>query len=208
MIRRHAIRRAVLALAAGVLGLAGCAVRDATQYYVLTSGGGAGVRRAESGSGVAVGVGPIIIPGYLDRIQIVTRSTGDQVQIWPFHRWAEPLDMGITRTLADDLAARIPTERVVAFPWRGSAGQSLEYQVVVAVLRFDGQPGGSVTLDTRWRLLGKGGRELVFKRSILTEATGGPGYESLVAAMSRALGGLGQEIATEIRAQSVKRAGS
>ena len=61
-------------------------------------------------------------------------------------------------------------------------------------------------LDARWRRLGNDGRELVFKRTTLTEATGGPGYEALVAAMSRALGGLGQEIATEIRAQSAKRA--
>ena len=80
-------------------------------------------------------------------------------KVWPYHRWAEPLDMGIARTLSDDLAARIPTERVLAFPWRGS-GQAIEYKVVVAVLRFDGQPGGGVVLDTRWRLLGNDGRGL------------------------------------------------
>lgn len=205
MTHGHGIRRAVLALVATVLGLTGCAVTDPTRYYVLVGADGIGPGHVESGSGITVGVGPVMIPGYLDRVQIVTRSSGDQVQIWPYHRWAEPLDMGIARTLSDDLAARIPTERVLAFPWRGS-GQAIEYQVVVAVLRFDGQPGVGVMLDARWRLLGNDGRELVFKRTTLTEATGGPGYEALVAAMSRALGGLGQEIATEIRAQSAKRA--
>lgn len=81
------------------------------------------------------------------------------------------------------------------------AGQVVQYQIVVTIMRFDGQPGGTVMLDTRWRLVGKGGQEFVFRRSTVTEATGGAGREPLAAAMSRALGTLGQEIAAVIRAQ-------
>jgi uncharacterized lipoprotein YmbA len=72
--------------------------------------------------------------------------------------------------------------------------------VVVAVLRFDGRPGGDVTLDTRWRILDRDGTELTFHRSTATEAAAGPGYVPMVAAMARARGTLGQEIAAEIRA--------
>ena len=190
----------VVALVTGVLG---CAVSDPTRYYVLALAPAAPVttRTADAGPAVTVGVGPVSIPGYLDRTQMVTRDGAGQVQISPYHQWAEPLDQGITRVLVEGLAARIPTDRVAAFPWGGSMQQVLQYQVLVTIMRFDGQPGGTVVLDTRWRLVSKGGQELVFKRSTVTEATGGAGYEPLAAAMSRALGTLGQEIAAEIRAQ-------
>ena len=149
---------------------------------------------------VGIGVGPVILPGYLDRSQIVTRTSADQVELSMFHRWAEPLEEGISRILAEEIGARVPTERIVTFPWRGVVARTIQYQVVVAVLRFDGRPGGDVTLDARWRILGRDGDELALRRSTVIEAAAGRGYEPLVAAMTRALVTLGQEIAAEIKA--------
>jgi uncharacterized lipoprotein YmbA len=62
----------------------------------------------------------------------------------------------------------------------------------VVRLRFDGRPGGEVTLDTRWRILSREGDELVFRRSTVTKPTAGPGYQPMVAAMTRALGPSGR----------------
>ena len=205
----RAVVRHLLGLAA-FIGLAGCAVSDPTQYYTLGLGGpgdapsraGASTARsqvAEPGA-LGIGVGPIILPGYLDRTQIVTRTRGDQVEIAMFHRWAEPLEGGIARILAEEIGARVPTERIVMFPWRGVVARVLQYQVVVAVMRFDGRPGGDVTLDARWRILDRDGAELVFKRSTVIEVAPGPGFEPMVGAMTRALVTLGREIAAEIRA--------
>ena len=207
----RAVLRGLLGLAA-FIGLASCAVSDVTQYYTLGQAAAgspeskASVSTPRSGMagtgavGVGVGVGPVIMPGYLDRTQIVTRTGLDQVELAMFHRWAEPLEDGIARILAEEIGARVPTERVVMFPWRGVMARILQYQVVVAVQRFDGRPGGDVTLDTRWRILGRAGDELTFRRSTVVEPTGSPGYQPMVAAMTRALATLGQEIATEIRA--------
>ena len=204
----------LLGLAASV-GLASCAVTDTTQYYTL---GQAAVRSSSprsaelrasastprnvaAGTGTgAIGVGPVIIPGYLNRLKIVTRTGADQVAVSMFHQWAESLEDGIARTLADEIGARVPTERIVMFPWRGVVARIIQYQVVVVVLRFDGRSGGDVTLDTRWRILDRDGKELAFNRSTVTEAAGGPGYVPMVAGMTRAVGSLGQEIADEIRA--------
>lgn len=116
-----------------------------------------------------------------------------------FHRWAEPLEDGIARILAEEIGARVPTDRIVMFPWRGVVARAMQYQVVVVVMRLDGRRGGDVTLDTRWRILGKDGAELAFRRSTLTETAAGPGYEPMIDAMTRALVALGQEIAAEIR---------
>jgi uncharacterized lipoprotein YmbA len=144
------------------------------------------------------------MPGYLERSQIVTRTDGDQVELATFHRWAEPLEEGIARVLGEEIGARVPTDRVVTFPWRGIVAKAIQYQVVVAVARFDGRPGGDVTLDARWRILGTGGDELAFGRSTVTEAAAASGYGPMVAAMTRALVTLGQEIAAQIKAMPPK----
>jgi len=196
------------------IGLAGCAVTDPTQYYALGAApvGSSTAGNAPSPAGaptpssmaagestVAIGVGPVIVPGYLDRVQIVTRTADDQVEISTFNRWAEPLQDGIARVLAEEIAARVPTQRVAVFPWRGVVAQTIQYQVVVAVARFDGRPNGDITLDTRWRILGRKGDEVVFRRSTIIESAPSSGYAPMVAAMTRALLALGQQIASEIR---------
>src|ERR671936_2230343 len=123
---RRAMVRRLLGLAAS-LGLAGCAVSDPTQYYALgrtaPSSTAAGstefsaspstLRSPVAGTdAVTIGVGPVIVPGYLDRSQIVTRTATDQVELSTFHRWAEPLPEGIARILAEEISARVPTERI------------------------------------------------------------------------------------------------
>jgi hypothetical protein len=209
----RAVVRRLLGLIASI-GLAGCAVSDPTQFYTLgqaaaSSPTAEGVERKANAStsrsrvaatgAVGIGVGPVLLPSYLDRSQIVVRPGADRVELSMFHRWAEPLADGIARTLAEEISARVPTERIVIFPWPGVVARVIQYQVVVAVLRFDGRPGGDVTLDTRWRILGRDGDELAFRRSTVIETAAGRGYEPMVAAMARALVTLGQEIAAEIR---------
>jgi uncharacterized protein len=211
MDHRSMLRR-LLGLAVS-LGVAGCAVTDRTQFYTLGQPAARSTESRVSASiaftppsstdstdTVSIGVGPVIVPSYLHRNQIVTRNGADQVELATFHRWAEPLEDAIARILGEEIGARVPTERIVTYPWRGVVARSIQYQVVVAVLRFDGRRGGDVTLDTRWRILGREGNELAVRRSTVSEAAAGTGYEPMVAAMTRALVALGQEIATEIRA--------
>lgn len=207
--RAHTPGVALCGLLAAALALAGCtSIADPTKYYLLAPAAPAArpARPAAADPGPAVGVGPVLVPGYLDRTQVVTRGGGDEVDVSMYHRWAEPLESGIAQGLADDLAARLGTERIVVFPWRGTAARIIDYQVAVAVVRFDGTLGKEVTLDARWRLVGKDGREIALKRSTITQPVSGAGYPPLVAAMNQALSGLGREIAAEIQAAAGKRA--
>ena len=203
---RPSIATHVLRLLA-VAALAGCAVSDPSRYYALAaSSAHADAPRPIAESTLSIGVGPVAIPGYLDRPQVVTRDASGTLDIWPYQRWAEPLDTGIAQALADDLVALVPTDRVVVFPWRGAMARTIDYQVVVAVARFDGAPGGRVTLDARWRLLGRDGKEITFKRAVLTEPVAGNDFPALVDAMHRTIGRLSEDIGEEIRSQSAKRA--
>jgi uncharacterized lipoprotein YmbA len=67
------------------------------------------------------------------------------------------------------------------------------------VTRFEGVTGKEVALNARWRILGSDGTDLVVRQAAITEATGGAGYDALVAAMSRALGTLSRDVAAAVR---------
>ena len=190
-----------LGLSAFLGAMTGCAGSSApVRLYVLTPAPEA--REAPLGAAVpgcpALGVGPVRLPGLLDRPQIVTRRGADEIDEAEFHRWGEPLADSVPRILAENLAALRKTERVALFAW--DPAQAVQRQVVVNVMRFDGAMGGDVVLDARWRILATDGKELAANRSILTQPTGGTGYPAAVAAMSRALAALSREIAATLDA--------
>jgi uncharacterized lipoprotein YmbA len=198
---------AALLLTVGAPLLAGCAgVADPTRYYVLSPTPTAPDNHAPASvSNAGVGVGPVQIPRYLNRAQIVTRGANNEVEIAVDHRWAEPLEDGVAQVLADNLAPQLGSERITVFPWRGGVARVLDYQVIVMVLRFEGSPGREVTLDARWRLLGKDGQELALKRSTINEPISGEGYQPLVRGMSQTLARLAREIAMEIQSRAETR---
>ena len=199
-----------LGLLAAVLGVAACSsVADPTKYYILSAApapAAAPARPAGADNGVAVGVGPVLLAGYLDRNAIVTRTGDGQLDVSMYHRWAEPLDLGVAQTLVNDIAGRLGTERVIVYPWRGRFERFIDYQVGGVVMRFDGTMGKDVTLDARWRMVDKDNREIALKRSTITQPVSGNGYPALVTAMNQAVASLGREIAAEIQALSGKRA--
>jgi hypothetical protein len=188
-----------LGLSAFLVAITGCAGSSApVRLYVLTPAPEA--RVAPLGAAVpgcpALGVGPVRLPGLLDRPQIVTRLGADEVDEAEFHRWGEPLADSVPRILAENLAALRKTERVALFGW--NPGPAVQRQVVLEVMRFDGAIGGDVVLDARWSILATDGKELAVNRSVLTQPTGGTGYPAVVAAMSRALAALSREIAATL----------
>ena len=148
---------------------------------------------------VAVGVGPVRIPAYLDRSSIVVRTGEGEAELSDEHQWAEPLRDGIGRTLAENLSAMIPTDAVAVFPWR--TPRTVDYRAAVDILRFDGAPGGSVVLHARWRLLDAAGKELLLRAAVLQESIADSTYAALVAAESRLLASLSRDIAADIQSR-------
>jgi uncharacterized lipoprotein YmbA len=186
-----------------LIGLAlstGCAWRSApVRFYVLAGAppSTATASSTELEQGPTVGVGPVTLPRYLERANIVTRR-GAEVDVAEFDRWAEPLSESMPRAIAADLATLLGTERIAVFPWSGA--WTIDHQVVVDVLRFDGTSGGDVLLEARWRVLGAKKKELELRYSVVREPTGEAGYPALVAAMSRSVGVLSREIAHAVTA--------
>lgn len=169
-----------------------------TRLYTLTAlAQTTGGQRATGGQGPAIGVGPVELPQYVDRPQIITGDGGNELRRAEFDQWAEPLGTNFTRILAANLSTLLETDRVAVFPWKGPV--PLDYQVVVEVTQFLGNPNGSVSLVALWRVLGKDGREAIASRqSSFTESAGSQDYEALAAAMSRTVASLSRDIAATI----------
>ena len=194
---------AVLAILLGLF-LGGCSPFGAgtqrqTKYYVLNSmqSGTTPVQPLADLSNIGIGVGPIRMPLYLDRPDIVTRGSLNQVEIADFAQWAGPLQENFSRVLAENLSVLLATDKVGIFPFfrRGST----DYNVTVYVTRFDGMPGDKANLRARWSILDPTRKQSFYeKHSEIIHPTADNTTEALVAAKSQTLGDLSREIAKAI----------
>lgn len=143
-------------------------------------------------------VASVELPRYLDRPEVIRRVAPRRLSPASFDRWAEPLDDASARVLAEELARRLASERVVAYP--AEPRFQVNYQVVVDIDRFDGEEGGKLHLVGRWSVLeGIGGPVIAGARVEIIEDAG-EGVAGLVEAHSRALSDLAARIAVAIGA--------
>jgi len=182
--------------AAGALAFAGCLggpQADPTAFFLLSSppAGAAGTAVQ-----VSFGVGPVMLPGYLDRPQIVTRLSDNEVALAEVDRWAEPLADNLVRTLEENLAKLLPGSSSVRYPWY--ATDAPDYAVALDVRRFEADATGSVVLDATWTLY-RGEARLDGRALRLEEPADGAGRAASVAAHSRALAEVSREIAGAVR---------
>lgn len=123
--------------------LAGCGSSPRTKHYLLT----AQEAPTPSGESPSLGIGPIDIPQYLARNKLVYNQQGNQLQLASEERWAEPLDDGIQRVLAINLAGLLNTQDVRYFPWPPK--QAPHYGVKVNLLALD-VSDQQATLTAEW----------------------------------------------------------
>jgi uncharacterized lipoprotein YmbA len=194
--------KVLLPLAAILLG--GCVRSPEPKFYTLTPVHNQSIgRRYSQAQNAVIGIGPVKLADYLDQSQIVTRTSGNEVVKGQLDRWAGPFKDNFINVLADDIGFLLSTERIYLYPWRNSV--PIDYQVSVEVVRCDGQLGDAAALETRWSIF-KGPEKKLLKmsRSSIREAVKGADYSDLVAAQSRALARLSQEIAAAIQGAEKK----
>jgi uncharacterized lipoprotein YmbA len=169
---------------------AGCATSPASKFYTLSP-----VQVVGQSSGtkpVMIAIDPVTVPELVDRSQIVTTLDANRVSIDEFARWAEPLKSQIPRVLAADLVQFIPGAIVSTYPQRVDDNA---YRISVDVQAFDSSTNRTVTMAVIWSVRPPKQGEKVSGRSVVHEAAGGPGYDALVRAHSRALASVANDIA-------------
>jgi len=207
-------RRTLLTALALAPVLYGCSTTAPTRFYVLST---IPDKAEGTAANVSVGVGPINLPQYLDRPQIVTRLSSNQLVVGEFDQWGGQLDDNFARTLAGNLSVLLQTDQVQLYPWKDEA--SLTYAVTVDVINFEQDVDGSSLLDVYWSLIDARSERVKLRRhatyrepggtpitegqarsqgGLLGESKARP-YDGVVAAMSRNLGALSRDIAKAIQ---------
>jgi len=179
--------------------LAGCSTTPAVRYYTLNPSAEMqpDIPQAVSGDTLAIGVGPVEFPKFLDRPQIVTRQSQNRIEVSEFNRWAGSFSEDFLRVLAKNISMLLPADRVAAYPWTDQFSPT--YRIQLTVEQFDGRFGGNVLLNVTWSVWNqKDTNELVMKHTSIKEPLSTEGYESLVEAQSRAIGTLSRVIVKEI----------
>lgn len=200
------MRRACVPVLLGLaLALPACVFKRTPEarFFALHSVAEASPPPEAPSDAIVVGVLPVLLPGHLERPQVVTWAGPGEVKIDEFLRWAEPLDTGVARVMAEDLSALLPTHRVIRAPWPGAT--ALRCRLRLEVAKFGPEESGQVVLSGRWALLPERSERPYVARAWSGRRTPtapiGPRANAAasVEAMSALLGELSAEIAGAIR---------
>jgi len=167
---------------------------DLTRNYVLTE---QNTPPAGGATEITLAVGPITMPTYLDRAEIVTRVPPNTIRMSILDRWAEPLRDNFARVLANDLEAASGSQNVLSFPWYGNP--TVDYRVTIDVEQFEQRSDGVAVLVARWRLRKDiSGAAVHSARSAHEVPIDGDDTAQAVEALSRAVALLAADIAAAI----------
>lgn len=152
---------------------------------------------ASESSKVMIGVGPINVPEYLRRPQIVTRGPGNEFVVHEYYRWAERLDDAVPRLLATNVDSLSPTFMAIAMPYEADIG--VDYRVVGRILRFDTDASGLAVLEIHWGFAKRGERVETSSRARYTAQAANPDDPSaIVAALQQTLEAFSRDLASAI----------
>jgi hypothetical protein len=179
--------------------LAACSTTPVVKYYTLDPGFDIQPDnfQAVSGGALAIGVGPVELPKFLDRPQIVTRKSQYRIAVSEFHRWAGSFSEDFLQVLAKNISMLLPAVRVSAYPWTDRFSPS--FRISLAVDQFDGRFGGDVVLSVTWSVWNqKDANGPVIRHTRIKEPVSAENYDALVEAQSRAIATLSRAIVDEI----------
>lgn len=146
---------------------------------------------------LSMGVGPIRIPGYIDRPQIITKTSTAEIQLADFDRWAEPMGGMVTRTITSNITALTGSNFIQMHPWPPNA--SFNYQIAANIINLENNEAGDALLIVNWRLINKNDEYGVKTQHSQFHATArDTSYASRVAALNDVLAQFSQEIISQI----------
>lgn len=138
-----------------------------------------------------IGLGPVHIPEYLNRPQMVMGMGDYEYRLDEHHRWAERLDDNISRVLLQSLSSQLPFQ-IVRYP--GSLRQKIDYQISVDVLELHQDSQGYSRTSVHWVIKN---REKTFSAKNYACKLPVPkdDYDGQVKAQSDCIASLSEEIA-------------
>ena len=158
--------------------------------------------RQDPDDAVMLGLGPIRMPDYLNRSQIVWRETNAEMHLDEFNRWTEPLAISLLRIVSTDVDNLMQGVVVVVFPYEPFIREQVDYRLVGDVNRFETDSSGKVVLEVQWGISNVDGDVIVPVRrnryQAQAEISDDPSV--VVLAMNDALAQFSRDIAARLEA--------
>jgi len=155
---------------------------------------------------VIIGIGPVKIPEYQNRPQIVTQDTNNLITFAQFDRWGETLDFALPRLLAANLSVILPGATLEISPW--NLDMPVKYQVIMDVVRLESRLDKDLSFTVQWSVIDLGNKKMIFtKKSEFSQPIEPHNYSGLVKTLSMECASLSGEIAktlSDLTAQSGK----
>lgn len=189
------LRTVALIVAMG-FGLTGCFRQGASTRFYMLQAMAEPDKMVHSGEGPVVGLGPIRIPAYLDRSQIVVAESDQAYRISEGHRWAERLDENMARVSAENLSRMIPTDRILPHPWSNDSRPELQVAINLQELHVDAS--AELRMTALWSLR-QGKSESVSHKFGCRLPASLTDYEFMVKQASQCVARLNREMAEAIR---------
>lgn len=183
-----------------IFAVCGCGRTPQAVYYTLSSieDDAELASSSKALNDVAIGIGQVKFPDELDKLSIVTQIDRNKLVLNEVHRWAGPLKNNFTQIVVENLAYLLQTDKVMARPWESYF--TPDYRINMDVQQFSGRLGEHALLKVTWVVIDKQKEsKATVRRTVIKEPVADSSYLALVAAQSRALAGLSQEIAALLR---------
>jgi len=160
-------------------------------YFLLTSRAGESNNSTQSDP-VSFYVKEVRLPHYLQDKRLVSRPTDDTIFFRENQRWGEPLEMGISRVLGQNLSFLLNTFAYGVYPQRRKFEYSSEIEVTIE--RFEMISGNLVKVKAFWEVNRKDGQK---QRSVFdqTYSISDSNVQSEVRALSELLFKMSNDIA-------------
>lgn len=141
-------------------------------------------------------IGPVEIPQYLDRPQMVTQENG-MMNVAQFDRWGESLDTAISRLIIEDLGLMVKDGTFEMFPCSYSI--PVKYQVIISIQQLESDLKKGIYFVAQWSIIDAASRKMLFaKRSSLMQPIDPHNYSGLAQALSKVVALLSYEIAENL----------
>lgn len=183
--------------------VAGCSVvgdSQPTQFYVMSEADNTFLisKRVQISPALRLGVGPISIPGYANRAQIVTIGRGAQLKVSDLDHWAEPVQDNVERILVGNLSTLINPQQIYPYPVDFHPGAN-SLQMTVEIRDMIQTETGMIRLTASWNIKRMQDNELLLRETKAYQMQQKPDdYATLASSLSALFGYLAVDMMNSV----------
>ncbi len=180
-----------------VILLLGCATSLPTRYYTLSNvSSNSSMRNNQvDAKSIKIQIGAIAIPEAVDRPQLVISNADHRVNILYQERWSQPLRNEISTAIISDLQQYISGAVITDSKIKTI---DADYRISLDVRKFE-TTHNNASITILWKIEGQKNSKTISRESQAMESFEGNGYEQAVAAHSRALQRISDDIAKSVK---------